>query len=339
MSEEKFSILIADDEEGLRFSLAMILELEGYSVKTAQDGNEALALAQQNDFDIAFFDIRMPGINGVDAFKKMKVISPETIVVMMTAYAMNDLIKESISEGAFACISKPFEIDDVLRTVKEVKEKPTVLTLTDPATVDFLKAALPPSGYLVISENNAEKAKKFIKRRNPAVVFLDDTEANISLAEGVSGTENKPEIVVLSNDKLSIGDFKVIKKPLTKNLISEFLKANHKKKIAIVWDDTISSNNLKLSMVANGFEVTYFPSEERFLKDSVHANFEFVIADTSTVADYEEFYEKVNAADSVQKIVFLSDYDNVISENLKNDKAFFFQKTFDLNEILGVLNK
>ena len=74
-AEKNLNILIADDEEGLRFSLASILEIEGYRVKTAGDGLEALELVKSNSFDIAFFDIRMPGMNGVEVFKKIKEIS------------------------------------------------------------------------------------------------------------------------------------------------------------------------------------------------------------------------------------------------------------------------
>ena len=71
---DNLKILVVDDEDSLRISLASILELEGYEVKMAEDGYKAIELAKQEDFDIIFSDIRMPGISGTETFKEIKKI-------------------------------------------------------------------------------------------------------------------------------------------------------------------------------------------------------------------------------------------------------------------------
>ncbi|MDR3256124.1 MAG: response regulator [Endomicrobium sp.] len=121
--DKKLNILIADDEEAIRFPLASIFEMEGYNVKTAENGLEVLKLIENDDFDIAFFDIKMPEMDGVEVFKEIKKLNKKMTVVIMTADTMTELVKEAIQEGAFACISKPFEIEDVLNMIKEIAFK------------------------------------------------------------------------------------------------------------------------------------------------------------------------------------------------------------------------
>ena len=120
---DKLKILIVDDEDSLRLSLASILELEGYEVKTAEDGFKAIELAKKEDFNILFSDIRMPGITGNETFREIKKLKPDIIGVMMTAYALNDLIIDALNTGAFTCLSKPFEIETVLSTIKDITSK------------------------------------------------------------------------------------------------------------------------------------------------------------------------------------------------------------------------
>lgn len=125
MEDKKLKILIVDDEDGLRLSMAGIIEMEGHEVFDADSGLNAIELAKQHRFDVAFLDIKMPGINGVETFKQIKKINPATTVVMMTAYAVQHLIKEALDEGAYACISKPFDMEKIMETIKDISRKTT----------------------------------------------------------------------------------------------------------------------------------------------------------------------------------------------------------------------
>ena len=119
--DNKASILIVDDEMGIRETLLDILEAMGYHTVIAVDGYEAIQKAKQNAFDVIFMDVRMPGIDGVDAFKEINKIHPETAVVLMTAYAVDDRIREAQREGACRVLDKPLDVETIIGLVEEMK--------------------------------------------------------------------------------------------------------------------------------------------------------------------------------------------------------------------------
>ncbi|MCL2390848.1 MAG: response regulator [Endomicrobia bacterium] len=339
--EKKLNILIADDEEGLRFSLASILEIEGHTVKTAENGIKALSLVKNSDFDIAFFDIRMPEMNGVETFKEIKKIDTCIIVVMMTAYAMNDLVRESIKEGAFACISKPFEIDDILDTVKEISAKPAALIISsDSETISFLMSNLRQSGFIAINEANADKALRFIERRRPVQIFIDDFPSDYpGFAEKIKTAAGDANIVIIGNHGLQIKGAKFINKPVTKNVIAGFLKPTGKGKVAIVSPDTLSSNNLKLSIIAKGYDVMYFSSMDNFLKYTDLNIFDVVISETGVNSEFESLRKRAEAGDITGKLIIIVDYENPLASALNDKKIKFLQKSFETSELFKIMEE
>lgn len=120
--DAKASILIVDDELGMRETLLDILADMGYHTVIAVDGHEAIQKAKENAFDVIFMDIRMPGVNGVDALKEIKKIHPETAVVLMTAYAIDDRIREAQREGAYSVLDKPLDVETIISLIKEMKK-------------------------------------------------------------------------------------------------------------------------------------------------------------------------------------------------------------------------
>ncbi|MDR4497362.1 MAG: response regulator [Candidatus Scalindua sp.] len=109
--------MIIDDERGMRMALAGILEYSGYHVVIAEDGYKGIEAAKKTDFKVAFIDVRMPGIDGFDTHKELKKISPDTNVIMMTGLDVEYYLDKAISQGAFTCISKPFDGAELLRLV------------------------------------------------------------------------------------------------------------------------------------------------------------------------------------------------------------------------------
>ncbi|MFH1260118.1 MAG: response regulator [Elusimicrobiota bacterium] len=120
---KQIRVMIVDDELLTLRTLAALLTEEGYIVYTASNGKEAVGKAQSHYLDIIFMDIKLPGINGVEAFKKIKEIAPQTSVVLMTAYSLEDLIKEAYSEGVVLCLYKPFQIKDVIDIIERTCKK------------------------------------------------------------------------------------------------------------------------------------------------------------------------------------------------------------------------
>src|SRR3972149_891074 len=104
----KEKILVADDEQSMREFLEIMLKKEDYRISLASNGEEVLKLIEMDIFDLVLMDIRMPKLDGISALKKIKVISPETIVIMITAYASADTAITAMKEGAYDYITKPF---------------------------------------------------------------------------------------------------------------------------------------------------------------------------------------------------------------------------------------
>ncbi|MDI6792830.1 MAG: response regulator [bacterium] len=119
----KGSILVVDDEEGVRQITGEILKFEGYNTTLANDGYEAIEKVKTTVFDIILLDIMMPGMNGLETFLKVKNICPQTVVILMTAYAAEILIKEAIKEGVFDVIYKPFSIAVIIGVVERALKK------------------------------------------------------------------------------------------------------------------------------------------------------------------------------------------------------------------------
>ncbi len=117
---EKTNILVVDDLESLRLTLGGILEDEGHNVVMAEDGYQAIEAIKETHFDAIFMDIKMPGINGVETFEEIKKIDPKAVVIMMTGYSVEDLIKRAVSEGAYTCLHKPFDIEKVIGLIEVI---------------------------------------------------------------------------------------------------------------------------------------------------------------------------------------------------------------------------
>ena len=118
--KKKVKILVVDDEPDLREMLSGILFDKGYEAVMAQNGREAIKIVKDNGLSIIFMDIKMPDMNGVEAYKEIKKTSTAAVTVMMTGYVVEDLVKEAMNEGVYACLKKPFEMDDILNIVEKI---------------------------------------------------------------------------------------------------------------------------------------------------------------------------------------------------------------------------
>lgn len=172
---EKIKILVVDDHEGMRVSLEWTLKKRGYEVTTLEDGYQAIEKVKKDHFHIIFMDIKMPGINGVETFIKIKEISPKTRVIMMTAFAVEDLLKRAMQEGAYAVVYKPFEIRNIFSVIDQsLQSKPLVLIVDDLSNDrTILKKILEDRNYRVIDVNNGYECLKLVQERSFDVIMLD----------------------------------------------------------------------------------------------------------------------------------------------------------------------
>ncbi len=112
------TILIVDDDKSIRYSLKRMME-EKYSILTAQNGNEALDRVKEGSPDLIIMDIKMPGRNGIDVLKEIKLIDPKSLVIIMTAYGTTETAIEAMKYGAYDYILKPFPIPQMKRLVEK----------------------------------------------------------------------------------------------------------------------------------------------------------------------------------------------------------------------------
>jgi len=121
------AVLVVDDEPGMRDTLMAILELQGYRVSSAPDGEAAVTAVREGTFDVVVMDIRMPGPDGVSVLEAMGDPPPQ--VILMTAYAQEERLRAAAQANAFAIVHKPFDtrwmlklIADASRTDKHVPQ-------------------------------------------------------------------------------------------------------------------------------------------------------------------------------------------------------------------------
>jgi two-component system response regulator PilR (NtrC family) len=132
------SLLIVDDEEGIREMLDILLTREGYTVATAGSGLEALALFKQTPFPVVLTDIRMRPMDGLSLLKSIKALRPQTEVIMISAYANQETAMEAMNEGAYDFFPKPFDNQELKQVVKDALSKAAGKPFPDEPGVPFL---------------------------------------------------------------------------------------------------------------------------------------------------------------------------------------------------------
>ncbi len=120
MANKKNLILVVDDEESLRTVLSSELINEGYEVRTASDGDDAIVEMRNADFDLVLLDIKMPRMNGFEVLKHIKENHARSKVVMLTGFADLKNAIESKKLGADDFVSKPYDLVDLLTTIERV---------------------------------------------------------------------------------------------------------------------------------------------------------------------------------------------------------------------------
>jgi len=116
-------ILIVDDETSMREFLSILVEREGYSAVTADCAESALKLLSEQKFDLVISDVNMPGLDGIGLLERIKSGSPETVVMMITAFSTTEQAVEAMKHGAYNYISKPFKIDEIKLFIRNAIEK------------------------------------------------------------------------------------------------------------------------------------------------------------------------------------------------------------------------
>jgi len=120
---KNYSVLVVDDEPGMREFLEIMLTKEGYEVSIASNGEEAIEKIGKESFDLAIVDIQMPGINGIEVLRNTREKNYNTTIIMITAFASHESAIEAMKLGAYYYITKPFKIDEIKLVIKKSLDK------------------------------------------------------------------------------------------------------------------------------------------------------------------------------------------------------------------------
>lgn len=120
---KKISILIVDDEESVRDSLYNWFIEDGYRVECAENAKRALSMLESDSFDIILADIKMPGMDGLEMLRRIKLLKTDSIVIVITAFATVDTAVQALKDGAYDYITKPFDPDDLSHLIRNASKQ------------------------------------------------------------------------------------------------------------------------------------------------------------------------------------------------------------------------
>lgn len=221
----KFRILIIDDEEGLRVSLAAGLELEGYEVLDVPSGKRAIECVRDQPFDLVITDMKMPGMNGLDTFRELRKIRPGIIVMLMTAFSVEGSLEEAMNEGVYTVVHKPFAMETVVDLIHRAIERRAILVIDNDAEASDLIAALRDVGIRGEAVHDGASVVRLVRDHKVDVCVLDLVSPGVDgveICEEVHRLDPTIPIVVTSGDSvpemmhriMSMGGYACLRKPL-----------------------------------------------------------------------------------------------------------------------------
>ena len=191
MSNTKASILVIDDESIVQESCRRILIPEGYTVESAYTGQEGLGKLADASFDLVITDLKMPGISGMEALKKIKHDDPDIGIIMITGYSTAETAVEAMKLGAFDYLPKPFTPDELMAAVSKAVEKKRLLLETKHLEQAYRDAAAAISSSLNLNEVLTLIAKSVTSLLRFKACSVCSSESVITLATP-SAVENAP---------------------------------------------------------------------------------------------------------------------------------------------------
>ena len=207
-------ILLTDDNTEFSLNLKDILEIKGYEVFIANDGFSALDFVRRKAVDLVLMDIKMPEMNGVETFIKMQSIIPDVPVIMLTGFAVEELIQESLKHGVYSCLRKPLDFDELFSTIEnalpgspvilidEDKERYEILIIDD--NIGFsenLKDILLEHRYGVTHAADGTSAIALNRKQEFDLVLIDINLPDIfglDLVEKMSALAPRQEYIIIT---------------------------------------------------------------------------------------------------------------------------------------------
>ena len=168
------TILVVDDEADTCRNLSDILTDLGYQVDTALDGYAALELANKKCYDIALLDLKMPCMDGLTLYRRLRKLCAQTVAIVVTAYASKATAEEALAAGAWQVVPKPVDFPRLLELVETALGQPLVLIVDDdPDLCSNLWDLLRERAYRVAIAHDEEQAGRLLQDRAFRIVLID----------------------------------------------------------------------------------------------------------------------------------------------------------------------
>jgi len=174
MGQRTARVLVVDDERDTCANLKDILTELDFEVDVAHDGPSALALVERNRYDVALLDLKMPGMDGLELYRRMRAIQAGTVAIIVTAYASADMANAAQLAGVWQVLSKPVDIAKLLPLVHQAADQPLVLIVDDDHELcASLWDLFRERGLRVSMAHDVEEAERHVRGLEPRVVLID----------------------------------------------------------------------------------------------------------------------------------------------------------------------
>lgn len=201
-------VLVVDDDKVVRDFFSRLLRLHNLEVVTAEDGYKAIDLIQKDPLiNLIFLDVRMPGLDGLETYRKLRQFNRNAEIVMMTGYAEDEILKKAQQEGAYASIRKPFDImqlKDIIDAVKteKIKRDLNILVIDDEEIIlNFFAGLFQERKQKYKVARNKQEVLSIIKKERFDLIFLDlvlkDTNG-IELYKEIKDISPDTEIILIT---------------------------------------------------------------------------------------------------------------------------------------------
>ncbi len=169
----KLQILVVDDDRDFAESLADVLELDGHSVEIAFSGEEAIQRFATRTYDLAFFDVRLPGKNGVESFMEIRRRHPEAKAIMMTGYSVPQLLDQALANGAWDILPKPLDLERLQQLLTQLRPCGILIADDDPDFVAAIREMLEMHAYRVYVARDGQEALDSVMANHIDILILD----------------------------------------------------------------------------------------------------------------------------------------------------------------------
>lgn len=174
MTDRNQRVLVVDDDRDIRTNLSDILVDLGYEVDVAEDGLSALSQIERRVYDVALLDLRMPGMDGMELYRRIKRVQAGTVVMIVTAYATSETAQAAMDAGAWQVIAKPVDIAGLIPRIDEALSRPLVILVDDDeAFCQSLWDVLHHHRYRACIAHDVEDAVERLKQRSFNVALVD----------------------------------------------------------------------------------------------------------------------------------------------------------------------